>query len=314
MFYRVDYAVAVLLVGFTMGVLFSGMTNNIMPSRLARGYYAAVAILLVSRTGAFVCTVLVSHTTFWSTAGGFIGDLLGLLFGALFGLAVRRRDGREFLTDSSIVGALRMALAFTFCLAAIGKAFSIAPMTEFFTQSGYSVTFLKFIVIAEVFGGIGLLLPWAVLPALIGLTVDMFGAVLTHIHNGDPLNDSTGAIGMLIRLVAVGVLWVLRQRACEPPTKVRNAVLGVAAAATACLLIAAGGSVAVRHLSRPAAAEWYTPRKTHLAGSYPKVCGSVSPDCARTRRDQRFKDSDLHLVSQKELKDHKALIVEPAPH
>ncbi len=52
-------------------------------------------------------------------------------------------------------------------------------MTEFFTQSGYSVTFLRFIVIAEIFGGIGLLLPWAFIPALAGLTIDMFGAVLT---------------------------------------------------------------------------------------------------------------------------------------
>jgi len=259
-------------------------------------YYAAVAILLVSRTGAFVCTMLVSHTTFWSTAGGFIGDLLGLSFGASFGLAVRRRDGRAFLTDSSIVGALRMALAFTFCLAAIGKAFSIAPMTEFFTQSGYSVTFLKFIVIAEVFGGIGLLLPWAVLPALIGLTVDMFGAVLTHIHNGDPLNDSTGAIGMLIRLVAVGVLWALRQRACEPPTTVRNAVLGVAAAATACLLIAAGGGVAVRHLSHPAPQSGTLSERPiwqevirKPAEAYPLI----------TREFTGIKDSELHLVSQK---------------
>jgi uncharacterized membrane protein YphA (DoxX/SURF4 family) len=254
MFYRVDYAVAVLLLGFFTGVLFSSTTKEIMPSRLARGYYTAVAILLVLRTGAFVGTMLASDTSFWNPAGGFIGDLLGFLFAALFGLALRRRDGRQFLTDSSVQGALCMALAFTFGLAGIGKAFSIAPMTEFFTQSGYSVSFLKFMVIAEVFGGIGLLLPWAVLPALIGLTVDMFGAVLTHIHNGDPLNDSTGAIGMLIRLVAVGVLWALRRRASEPPTTLRNALLGVAAAATACLLIAAGGSVAVRHLGRPAPA------------------------------------------------------------
>jgi hypothetical protein len=63
---------------------------------------------------------------------------------------------------------------------------------------------------AEIFGAIGLLLPWSLVPALIGLTVDMFGAVLTHIHNGDALNGSTGAIGLLIRLIAVGVLWTLR--------------------------------------------------------------------------------------------------------
>jgi hypothetical protein len=40
-----------------------------------------------------------------------------------------------------------MSIAFTFALAGIGKAFSVAPMTEFFTQSGYSVTFLKFFIV-----------------------------------------------------------------------------------------------------------------------------------------------------------------------
>jgi DoxX-like family len=192
MFYRVDYAVAVLLLGFFAGVLFSSATREITPSRLARGYYIAIAILQVLRTGGFAAGMLASHSSFWNPVTGFLGDLLGFSFGALFGLALQRRDRREFLTDASVLGALCMALAFTFGVAGIGKAFSMVPMADFFTQSGYSVTFLKFIVIAEIFGAIGLLLPWAVVPALIGLTVDMFGAVLTHIHNGDPLNACLG--------------------------------------------------------------------------------------------------------------------------
>jgi hypothetical protein len=252
MFYRVDYAVAVLLLGFFAGVLFSSTTKEITPSRLARGYYVAVAILLVLRTVAFAAGMLLNHSSLWNPVSGFLGDLLGFLFAASFGLALRRRDGREFLTDSPVLGALLMALAFTFGVAGIGKAFSMAPMADFFTQSGYSVTFLKFIVIAEIFGAVGLLLPWAAVPALIGLTIDMFGAVVTHVHNGDPLNDSTGAIGLLIRLVAVGVLWTLRARPRTPLTTLRNALLSVAVAVTACLLIAVGGSVTMRHLNLPA--------------------------------------------------------------
>jgi hypothetical protein len=145
-----------------------------------------------------------------------------------------------------------MALAFTFALAGLGKAFSLAPMTEFFAQSGYSLTFLKFIVIAEIFGALGLLLPWARSAALIGLAIDMFGAVITRLHNGDPLNDSTGAIGLLIRLVALGLLWALRPRKVEPFPSIRNSTLGVGAATLACFLMALLGSVAVRHLSPPA--------------------------------------------------------------
>jgi len=251
MFYRVDYVMAVMFVGFIVGALFSGPTANVSPSRLARNYYVVVVCLLVLRTGAFVGSMLMSHTNSWSTASGLIGDLLGFLFGALFGLASRRNDSREIMTSSPVFDALCITLAFTFVLAGIGKAFSVAPMTEFFVQSGYSVGFLKFIVIAEIFGGIGLLLPWAILPALIGLTVDMFGAVLTHIHNGDPVNDSTGAIGMLTRLMAVGVLLALRQRNDGMLPTVRSSALRATAATITCLLIAIGGSVAVRHLSPP---------------------------------------------------------------
>jgi hypothetical protein len=49
----------------------------------------------------------------------------------------------------------------------------------------------------------------------------MFGAVLTYIHNGDPLNDSTGTM------------------------------LADTTASTACLLIALVGSFGVRRLSSP---------------------------------------------------------------
>jgi hypothetical protein len=191
--------------------------------------------------------------SFWGIAGKIIGDLAGLLFGGLFGLAVRRTDAREFLEEPFILSALRMTLAFTFSLAGMGKALYMAPMTEFFTQSGYSLAFLKFIVIAEIFGAVGLLLPWAFLPALMGLTIDMIGAVLTHVHNGDPLNDSTGAIGLLIRLAAVGILWELRPRAGAPKRAAQSSLMRIVATAAVCLLIAAGGSVAVRHLSPPTA-------------------------------------------------------------
>jgi uncharacterized membrane protein YphA (DoxX/SURF4 family) len=142
-----------------------------------------------------------------------------------------------------------MTLAFTFVLAGLGKAFSMNPMTEFFTQSGYSATFLKFITMAEVFGAIGLLLPWAFLPALIGLAIDMFGAIITHIHNGDSLNDSSGAIGILIRLTAIGIIWKLGLRDKGPEHPVRQSILSVCAIGIICLSIAIVGSVAVRHLT-----------------------------------------------------------------
>jgi hypothetical protein len=254
MFYRVDYATAVLMVGFFAGFLFSRSAENIPSSCLARRYYVAVAILLALRTTVFAVSMLLGGNAKWSTLGALIGDLLALLFGALFGLAARRSNGRELLVDPKILAALTMSLAFTFAMAGVGKGFSMTPMTEFFTQSGYSILFLKFIIIAEIFGGIGLLLPWSFLPVLIGLTIDMFGAVLTHVHNGDPLNDSTGAFGMLIRITALAILWGMRPRADAPARDLRTSLAKVAAVGAICLLIAVGGSVALRHVTPVSAA------------------------------------------------------------
>jgi uncharacterized membrane protein YphA (DoxX/SURF4 family) len=254
MFYRVDYNLAVMLAGFVVGALFSRRTAGIDSSRLAGACYAAVAILVVLRTCAFTGVLIASHTQPFNTAGGLTGDLLGFLFGAFFGLALRRGGGGAFLRSSTLLRALCLMLAFNFAMAGIGKAFSMGPMTEFFTQSGYSVAFLRFIDIAEVVGALGLLVPWGVPFALAGLTVDMFGAVLTHVHNGDPLNDSSGAIAQLIRLAAVGVLWAMRPREDGSSRKVRTAVVWVAASLMICCLLAEGGSVAIRHWSPPASA------------------------------------------------------------
>lgn len=252
MFYRVDYMLAVLFAGFIAGWLFGKRTVRLQAGQLGFGYYVATAVILSLRAAAFTGFMVLPQQSIWKNVSGVTADLTGFLFGALFGLALSRTHPREFLVDKSVVDALRMMIAFTFILAGIGKAFSMGPMTEFFTQSGYSIAFLKFIVIAEIVGSIGLLLPWAVVPALIGFSIDMLGAVITHVHNGDPLNDSTGAIGLLIRLAALGVLWMLRPKHNQQrEATLSGSVLRVSAIFGVCLLIAAGGSMAMRHPGWP---------------------------------------------------------------
>lgn len=251
MFYRVDYTTALLLGGFLLGLSLGKRSESTRVQQIAQAYYVTIAVLLGLRVVAFTLTLLTVHHPVWGTASGLIGDLSGVAFGALFGLAARRRDGRELLLQPAVLAALCLSTSFTFAMAGIGKAFSMQPMTEFFVQSGYSVTFLKFVILGEIFNAIGLLIPWAVAPALIGFTVDMFGAVLTHVHNHDPLNDSTGAIAMLIRLAAIAILWSMRPQIEERPVGARRAFLTVAAGAIVCLVIAACGSIALRHLPSP---------------------------------------------------------------
>lgn len=246
-FYRVDYIVAVMLVGIGLGALLSKSFARISSWRLARGYYLLVMVLVVLRASVNIVGILGSRARPWSTVSGCIGDVLGLTSGVLLGLAIRRQDPRSFLTSNSILDAKCASIAFSFALVGAGKAFGMVPMTEFFVQSGYSVTFLKFIIVAEIFGAIGVLVPWAVIPALAGLAVDMFGALVTHIHNGDPLNDSTGAIGSLINILILGGLLALRQRNGFARLTLRGALLKTTAFALACLLFAMVGSNGVRH-------------------------------------------------------------------
>jgi len=58
-------------------------------------------------------------------------------------------------------------------------------------------------------------------------------------------------VPVLIRLIALGALWSLQRRHGKSLPTLRSSMVSVAAAVLACLLIAVGGSVAVRHLSPP---------------------------------------------------------------
>ena len=120
------------------------------------------------------------------------GDVSNFFFGAIFGVSLVRPQRLALLLEPAVYSALCLSTGFGFLTAGFVKALYLQGMIEFFVQPGYSMTFLKFIMTAEVLCGAALLIPWAILPAVAGLSIDMFGAIYTHIHNGDPINDSTG--------------------------------------------------------------------------------------------------------------------------
>lgn len=269
MIYRVDYVLGVMLAGLAFGLLANRATSGIKPSRLARFYFVLVAILLVLRVVVFACAVVFPGPKVWSIAGNAMGDTGNFLVGFLFGIALLRADGREILCDPAVYSILCISAGVGFVMTGYVKALYMQGMTQFFAQSGYSVTFLKFIMTAEVLGGAALLIPVTVLPALAGLSIDMFGAIYTHIHNGDPLNDSTGAIATLIRFAVIAGLWAWRARSGDTPGSVRRRLGGVAAVAACCAVVAVGGSAMVRARSASAPAT-----RSH-ATSY--NAGSVAP-------------------------------------
>ncbi len=271
MIYRVDYVLAVIFAGMLVGALLSRRTSRIEPRQLARGYFVVVGVLLVFRAVDFVCGIVLPNASVWNTIGAAIGDVGGFFFGAIFGIAARRTERREILCDPAIYSALCLSVGVGFVMAGMVKAFYMNGMIEFFTQSGYSTPFLKFIMVTEVLGGIGLLIPWTVLPAIAGLSIDMFGAIYTHIHNGDPVNDSTGAIGMLIRLGAIVALWAWRPRSGEPgnSARLRFAVGGMGMAV--CIGAAVAGSALMRYVSRPLATPKSNSRSFGSSDTWPHI-------------------------------------------
>ncbi len=250
MFYRVDYVVGLMLFGFVIGLLIGKRTAVRAPNNVAKAYYVLVTATVIIGFLANAVVMLHGPSQGWTFIAGLAGSIGNFIFGALFGMAVRCAEPEDLLTQPPVLAALRMAVAFTFALAGIGKAFSMPFMIGFFTQSGYTVEFLKFVMFAEVLGGVGLLVPWAFLPSLFGLTIDMFGAVATHVRNGDPLNDSTGAINMLIRLSAIGAIWALSSSADKPIRITRLRLVGVFIALVVALGIAVAGSFALHHSSQ----------------------------------------------------------------
>jgi hypothetical protein len=101
-----------------------------------------------------------------------------------------------------------------FLIATVGKMENLHDMTSFFVSSGYSVSFLYFIMTAESLGAIGILLnfKWRTgVPAAAGLICIMIGAVYTHWHNRDPFSDSYAAVIQLINLCLLQVLYFLKR-------------------------------------------------------------------------------------------------------
>lgn len=249
MFYRVDYIIGCMFLGASIGALLSKRTLRFESHDIARVFYALTAFRAVLGAVAVICSLVFSKQHFWNRISSGLGDFGNLIFGAIFGLALVRSKPLELLRESAVYSALCLSVALAFVGAGLAKAFYLDGMITFFTHSGYSTALLRFIIGIEVFGGAALLLSWATLPVIFGLTIDMIGAVYTHVHNGDPLNDSTGAIAMLIRIIAILALWALGKNSVSRH-EIRRRLLGVGLGFACCFVAAVAGSAMLR---RPAA-------------------------------------------------------------
>jgi hypothetical protein len=144
--------------------------------------------------------------------GGMLGHII------LGFLVVNIATGRNCLKKiiNATLWAVSILTANSFILATAGKAQHITEMISFFTTSGYATWFLYFIMSAEAFGGLGILLHFKLRTgplAAAGLAIIMLGAVSTHWHNKDPFSDSYAAVGQFINLSLMLVLYYFEQQA-----------------------------------------------------------------------------------------------------
>ena len=246
MFVRFDYFLALLVAGTIAGGSLARVGARFEPTRFARGYLAVVAAVTAIRAVAFVAAIVLGLTIVRAVGAGIWRDATTLLLGALYGLAavnVRRGGLTAFLSAPEVVFALRLTTGVAFVLVGFGDIFFIDGMMDFFARAGYTKQFLHFIMTIEVLGGVALLLPWRwlTLAATAGLTVDMFGAIYTHLHGGETIDECTQAIAMLLRLGTIAILSMGAGRR-------RWAIVG--GCAVVCALVAVAGGMLLSTASR----------------------------------------------------------------
>jgi uncharacterized membrane protein YphA (DoxX/SURF4 family) len=248
MIYRLDYLLAVIFTGGFLGAILAPRTSSIPPGRLASGFYALIGACTVL-AGIFFTCIVVSDKTIWNTFGDGVSDVSNLLLGGLLGLAMLRPKRWDLLRERDVYSALCLLVAISFMTFGLDKAFHMEEATQFFLRSGYPTAFLKFIVIAEVLGGAGLLITWTRGLAIAGLGIDVFGAIYTHVHNGDSIHDAKDAFAMVIALGTIAFAWAFQPGGNISTHQTRRRVIGVAASIVVCAFLAGLGATLVRHSS-----------------------------------------------------------------
>lgn len=168
---------------------------------LALGIFALQAALL---------TVRQWHPN-WAPVPGAVIPLAGLFWSGLAFLLILRLR-LEFVTapqataikaQSVALLAAGLLIAGKFVLFEIGKLRHRAEMENFFRISGYPTWLHYGVVVLELIGAAGVLVPVRRIrtAAAAGLLAIMGAAIATHLHNRDPLSDTYDALLQALYLI-----------------------------------------------------------------------------------------------------------------
>jgi uncharacterized membrane protein YphA (DoxX/SURF4 family) len=229
---------ALILTGAGITVIAAPRLGRLGSERLARGFLIAVTSLMAVRVVAYVVSNVFGVTAVRPLSTGPY-DLTNLLIGGVYGLALAHTRGQLFedlWREPNLLLALRLSAGVAFVLAGLVNVFLMdSTGTDYFVDLGYTKTFHRFIMTAEVLGGAALLLPWPWLTLIsaAGLSIDMFGALYTLMRSGDALDAA--AVAMVLRLLPLVVLIA------------RGRWVAVVTGALVCAVIAIAGSILLYH-------------------------------------------------------------------
>jgi uncharacterized membrane protein YphA (DoxX/SURF4 family) len=188
---------------------------------LARVFYEFCAITGAAQLGAVAFSAAGMLALTGTTAAVFralvfrFGIVAPVAVGSVIALVAALRGTRRsaaFAASPFVVRGLCVTTSLAFLSTEIGKLAHRDEMRSFFTASGYAEWFLYVVIVFEIVGAVGLLVPTVRLVAACGLAVDMVGAIVTHARNGDPFSDSYEAAHLLVILVCIVLLGVLQSR------------------------------------------------------------------------------------------------------
>ena len=203
-------------------IILGGMLNIAIKPKIKLAYsvaigYVILALLLGINVWLFYFAGIKNAKIV--TTLSFIMDRGGMLVHLVLGFLVvniATDSDRVRKIISATLWGISILTGNSFILATAGKAQHTNEMISFFATSGYATWFLYFIMSAEAFGALGVLLHFKLKTgplAAAGLAIIMLGAVYTHWHNNDPFSDSYAAIGQLINLFLMFLLYYFEWQA-----------------------------------------------------------------------------------------------------
>lgn len=199
----------------TMALTFYGISAVVSFTALVWILLGSIGVLPPGWESPALLRILIYRS--WIVIGTGLSSALMIMTALAVGAKSRINKATcSFITSPFVLRGLCLSVSISFICTEIGKIAHDGEMRQFFVQSGYTVWFLYFIIVAETICATGLLFSRSLLVSAFVLMLIMIGALTTHLHNRDPFYDSLEALHLLIILACIVLIRLLGPRMLVP--------------------------------------------------------------------------------------------------